>query len=113
MAHVRDVKRLYLSGNPLPSSFPSEKFFNLVYLELAMCQLTSLPADFASVVPNVRVLNLDHNFVGNLSPLAGLTRLNKLSVVGARISKARPLAGVLATLAELESVDLRCVSLFP
>lgn len=51
MAHVRDVKRLYLSGNPLPSSFPSEKFFNLVYLELAMCQLTSLPADFASVVP--------------------------------------------------------------
>ncbi|BGP50011.1 Protein nud1 [Rhodotorula kratochvilovae] len=107
MPHIRDVKRLYLSGNPLPSSFPSEKFYNLVYLELAMCQLTSLPADFASVVPNVRVLNLDFNFISDLAPLTGLTRLTKLSVVGARLAKARPVAAVLATLTELESVDLR------
>ncbi|GAA6054530.1 hypothetical protein JCM3770_005831 [Rhodotorula araucariae] len=107
MPHIRDVKRLYLSGNPLPSSFPSEKFYNLVYLELAMCQLTSLPADFASVVPNVRVLNLDFNFIHDLAPLTGLTRLTRLSVVGARLGKARPVAAVLARLSELESVDLR------
>ncbi|BGP26239.1 leucine-rich repeat protein [Rhodotorula toruloides] len=107
MPHIRDVKRLYLSGNPLPSSFPSEKFFNLVYLELAMCQLTSLPADLASVIPNVRVLNLDYNFLHDLAPLQGLTRMTKLSVVGARLAKARPVATVLASLLELESVDLR------
>ncbi|EGU12181.1 putative Leucine repeat containing protein [Rhodotorula toruloides ATCC 204091] len=107
MPHIRDVKRLYLSGNPLPSSFPSEKFFNLVYLELAMCQLTSLPADLASVIPNVRVLNLDYNFLHDLAPLQGLSRLTKLSVVGARLAKARPVATVLASLLELESVDLR------
>lgn len=109
MAHVRDVKRLYLSGNPLATSFPSEKFYNLTYLELAMCRLESLPADFASVVPNVRVLNLDYNFIQDVSPLSGLARLAKLSLVGARIAKARPLAAVVASLTELESIDMRCV----
>ncbi|GAA5943956.1 hypothetical protein JCM10213_009043 [Rhodosporidiobolus nylandii] len=107
MPHIRDVKRLYLSGNPLPSSFPSEKFFNLVYLELAMCQLTSLPFNLATVIPNVRVLNLDYNFLDDLAPLSGLTRLSKLSVVGARLAKARPVANVLSSLVELETVDFR------
>ncbi|GAA5985359.1 hypothetical protein JCM11641_006376 [Rhodosporidiobolus odoratus] len=107
MPHIRDVKRLYLSGNPLPTSFPSEKFFNLVYLELAMCQLTSLPTNLAAVIPNVRVLNVDYNFLDDLAPLAGLTRLTKLSAVGARLSKARPVANVLKSLVELETVDFR------
>ncbi|GAA5960591.1 hypothetical protein JCM3765_005867 [Sporobolomyces pararoseus] len=107
MPPIRDVKRLYLSGNPLPSSFPSEKFFNLTYLELAMCQVTSLPADIASLVPNVRTLNLDFNFLESLEPLTGLTRLSKLSVVGARLMKVRPVVHVLDTLVELESLDMR------
>lgn len=107
MNQIQDVKRLYLSGNPIPTSFPSENFYNLVYLELAMCQLTSLPADFAAVIPNVRVLNLNFSFLDDLEPLAGLTRLKKLSVMGARLNKCRPVAAVLGTLSELESVDLR------
>ncbi|KAM0790169.1 hypothetical protein ACM66B_005488 [Microbotryomycetes sp. NB124-2] len=107
MRDVRDIRRLYLSGNPLPQSFPSEKFFNLVYLELAMCQITSLPADLANVIPNVRVLNLNFNFVQDLEPLAGLTRLTSLSVVGARLSKVRPVASVLETMHELQTCDLR------
>ncbi|GAA5981011.1 hypothetical protein JCM5350_000011 [Sporobolomyces pararoseus] len=107
MPPIRDVKRLYLSGNPLPLSFPSEKFFNLTYLELAMCQLTSLPADIASLVPNVRTLNLDFNFLESLEPLTGLTRLSKLSVVGARLMKVRPVVHVLGSLVELESLDMR------
>lgn len=113
MSHIRDVKRLYLSGNPIPSTFPSEKFFNLVYLELAMCQLTSLPANLASVVPNVRVLNLNLNFLEGLAPLEGLTRLSKLTIVGARLSKCRPVAAVLSSMTELEELDLRWVSAFP
>ncbi|GAA5913799.1 uncharacterized protein JCM6883_003995, partial [Sporobolomyces salmoneus] len=107
MPTIRDVKRLYLSGNPLPSSFPSEKFFNLTYLELAMCQLTALPFDLASLVPNVRTLNLDFNFLESLEPLSGLTRLGKLSVVGARLGKVRPVVKVLESLVELESLDMR------
>lgn len=107
MSHVRDIKRFYLSGNPVPTSFPSEKFFNLVYLELAMCQITVLPDNLSSVVPNVRTLNLSHNFIEDLSPLSGLTRLNNLTMIGARIGKCRPITQVLSTMPELESVDLR------
>ncbi|GAA6025789.1 hypothetical protein JCM8202_002926 [Rhodotorula sphaerocarpa] len=107
MSHLRDVKRLYLSGNPLPRSFPSEKFFNLVYLELAMCQLTTLPGDLSAVIPNVRELNLNHNFLSDLAPLAGLARCTRLSVVGNRIAKARPVATISASLSELEILDLR------
>lgn len=107
MSHVRDIKRFYLSGNPIPSAFPSEKFYNLTYLELAMCQITTLPADLASVVPNVRTLNLNHNFIEDLTPLAGLSRLSKLTVVGARLSKCRPIASVFETMPELELIDLR------
>ncbi|KAK4046693.1 Protein nud1 [Microbotryomycetes sp. JL201] len=107
MRDVRDIRRLYLSGNPLPRAFPSEKFFNLVYLELAMCQITTLPADLANVIPNVRVLNLNFNFVEELEPLAGLTRLTSLSVVGARLSKVRSVAAVLASMQELQTCDLR------
>ncbi|KAK4699944.1 protein NUD1, partial [Phenoliferia sp. Uapishka_3] len=107
MHEVRDVKRLYLSGNPLPPSFPSAKFFNLVYLELAMCGITSLPTDLAALVPNVRVLNLNFNFIDDLRPLAGLSRLRKLTILGARLHKCRPVAEVLQTMVELESVDLR------
>lgn len=109
MQHLRDVKRLYLSGNPLPRSFPSERFFNLVYLELAMCQLSALPENLAAVVPNVRVLNLNHNFIADLSPLTGLARCSRLSLVGMRLTKARPLADALGSMPELEDVDLRSV----
>lgn len=111
MTHLRDVKRLYLSGNPIPSSFPSEKFFNLVYLELAMCQLSTLPPNLAAVVPNVRVLNLNFNFLQDLQPLKGLTRVTKLTVVGGRLAKCRPVASVLGTMGELEELDLRLVVL--
>ncbi|KAK4048161.1 Protein nud1 [Microbotryomycetes sp. JL221] len=107
MRDVRDVRRLYLSGNPLPTSFPSEQFFNLVYLELAMCQIMNLPPALASIIPNVRVLNLDYNFFDDLSALRGLTRLTSLSVVGARLDKVRPVVDVLGTMLELESCDLR------
>lgn len=109
MSDVRDVKRLYLSGNPVPTSFPSEKFFNLVYLELAMCQLTELPPNLAELVPNVRVLNLNFNFIEDLAPLEGLTRLRRLSVLGARLSSCRAIVEILSTMPELESIDLRYV----
>lgn len=109
MREIRDVKRLYLSGNPIPAAFPSEKFFNLVYLELAMCQLVTLPEHFASLVPNLRALNLNFNFLEDLTPLTGLSRLNKLTVVGARLSKCRTISNVLRSMPELHYLDLRYV----
>ncbi|KAI0643053.1 hypothetical protein C8Q79DRAFT_204209 [Trametes meyenii] len=111
---VRDVKRLYLSGNPLKPGFLSEPCYNLIYLELAACRLITLPADFARTVPNVRVLNLNYNFLEDPSPLEGLTRLRKLTIIGSRIKGAKQLVRVLRGMKDMEMIDFRQVpSLFP
>ncbi|KAI0629876.1 hypothetical protein C8Q77DRAFT_1064510 [Trametes polyzona] len=104
---VRDVKRLYLSGNPLKPGFLSEPCYNLVYLELAACRLIKLPADFARMVPNVRVLNLNYNFLEDPSPLEGLTRLRKLTIIGSRIKGAKQLVRVLRGMRDMEMIDFR------
>ena len=74
-----------------------------------MCSLTALPSSFALLVPNVRTLNLNFNFLDSIEPIAGMERLRKLSVVGARLGKCRGVIQVLTTLPELKSVDLRSV----
>ncbi|KAJ6620748.1 hypothetical protein B0H10DRAFT_2215737 [Mycena sp. CBHHK59/15] len=104
---VRDVKRLYVSGNPLPPSFLAPACYHLVYLELAGCALTALPSDLASLVPNLRALNLNYNFVEDLRPLAGLGRLRKLSVVGGRVRRVREIIRVVRGLGEVEVLDFR------
>ncbi|KAL7279731.1 hypothetical protein ACG7TL_006138 [Trametes sanguinea] len=106
---VRDVKRLYLSGNPLKPGFLSEPCYNLVYLELAACRLIQLPTDFARMVPNVRVLNLNYNFLEDPSALRGLTRLRKLTIIGSRIKGAKQLVGVLRGMSDMEMIDFRRV----
>ncbi|KAF7297698.1 hypothetical protein MKEN_01393100 [Mycena kentingensis (nom. inval.)] len=104
---VRDAKRLYLSGNALPSSFLSATCYNLVYLEAARCGLTKLPTGLASLVPNLRALNLNYNFLEDISGLAGLSRLRKLSVVGARLKATKDIIRVVRTLPAVEVVDFR------
>ncbi|RPD73949.1 hypothetical protein L226DRAFT_91508 [Lentinus tigrinus ALCF2SS1-7] len=104
---VRDVKRLYLSGNPLKPGFLSEPCYNLVYLELAACRIITLPADFSRMVPNVRVLNLNYNFLEDPRPLEGLTRLRKLTIIGSRIKGAKQFIRVLRGMKDIEMIDFR------
>ncbi|EMD39716.1 hypothetical protein CERSUDRAFT_112020 [Gelatoporia subvermispora B] len=104
---VRDVRRLYLSGNPLARGFLSEPCYNLVYLELARCRLTELPPDLAGLVPNVRVLNLNYNFLEDVRPLEGLRRLRKLTVIGSRIKGSKQLLRVLKGMQDVELADFR------
>ncbi|TBU25484.1 hypothetical protein BD311DRAFT_669517 [Dichomitus squalens] len=104
---VRDVKRLYLSGNPLKAGFLSEPCYNLVYLELAACRLMKLPQDFARMVPNVRVLNLNYNFLEDAGPLEGLGRLRKLTIIGSRIKGAKQLIRIVRGMHDLEMIDFR------
>ncbi|KAH7103775.1 hypothetical protein BKA62DRAFT_602739, partial [Auriculariales sp. MPI-PUGE-AT-0066] len=104
---IRDVKRLYLSANPLPTHFLQEACFSVVYLELAACRLESLPSDMAQLVPNVRVLNLNYNFLLDLSPLAGLSRMRKLTIIGSRLQSARNVLRVLRSMPDLEMTDFR------
>ncbi|RDB17895.1 Septation initiation network scaffold protein cdc11 [Hypsizygus marmoreus] len=104
---VRDVKRLYLSGNPLKSGFLSEPCYNLLYLEMAACRLTALPEDMSRLVPNLRVLNLNYNFLEDARPLEGLTRLRKLTMIGSRLKGTKPLIRLLQRMPDVEMLDFR------
>ncbi|KAF8635927.1 hypothetical protein AX15_000102 [Amanita polypyramis BW_CC] len=106
---VRDVKRLYLSGNAIKSGFFEEHCYNLVYLELAACRLTALPEELATLVPNLRVLNLNYNFLEDVRPLEGLTRLKKLTIIGSRLKGTKALIRLLQRMPEAEMLDFRQV----
>ncbi|KAF9068641.1 hypothetical protein BDP27DRAFT_1327047 [Rhodocollybia butyracea] len=105
---TRDVKRLYLSGNALGATrFLNESCYNLVYLELAACRLTTMPEGLASMVPNVRVLNLNYNFLEDAGPLEGLTRLQKLTMIGSRLKGTKAVIRLLQGMPEVEMLDFR------
>lgn len=118
---LRDVRRLFLSGNAFPqgiSTGPAReamgpalvqplRFLNLVYLELSACQLTHLPEDLAEMAPNLRSLNLDHNLISTLPSLAGMVRLKRLSLVGCRVRRSKALIAAVRGLGELQVLDCR------
>lgn len=104
---IRDIKRLYLSANPLPVDFLQEACYNMVYLELAACRLEELPVDLARFAPNLRVLNLNYNFLSDVAPLAGLTRLRKLTVIGSRLKSVKAVIRILRGMPDIEMVDFR------
>jgi len=85
----------------------TEACYNLVYFELAACRLTSLPANFSSLVPNVRVLNLNYNFLEDMGPLDGLSRMKKLSIIGSRVKGTKGLIRMVQRMGEIEMVDFR------
>lgn len=96
-----------MSGNSLPRSFPSYQYYDLVYLELASCQLITLPDNFSSLVPNCRFLDLSHNFLEDISPISDLKRLRQLSIVGSRLERSKMVVSSLKFMKELELLDLR------
>lgn len=96
-------------GNPLKAGFISEPCYNLIYLELAACRLTTLPQDFARMVPNLRVLNLNYNFLEETRPLEGLKRMRKLTIIGSRINATKHLIRVLRGMQDIEMLDFRYV----
>ncbi|KAL1410565.1 Protein nud1 [Vanrija albida] len=103
------VKRLYISGNRLdPDFLPSTPVYSLVYLEAAACNLTSWPSSFASRLPNLRILNVNYNFLPDLDALRGLMRIRKIMAVGNRLGGgAKGAVRGLKGLTTLEEVDLR------
>lgn len=127
---LRDVRRLFLSGNAFPHGISTAgtamevhkpiatlaaqaplvqplRFLNLVYLELSACQLMQLPADLAQVAPNLRSLNLDHNLISTLPSLEQMQRLKRLSLVGCRVKKSKSIIVAVRGLAELQVLDCR------
>ena len=123
---LENVKRLYISGEqypPLPGvaaeqrtgnaladdCFPTCPLYSLVYLEAAACKLSSLPTSVMRNMPNLKILNLNYNFLINLDGLHGMRGLRKLTVVGNRLGGSGSTGVVkgLNSLVGLEEVDLR------
>lgn len=97
------------TGNALPAEFLSEPCYNLIYLEIAACRLSRLPRNFATLVPNLRVLNLNYNFLDDVKPLNGLHRLSKLTIIGSRLKGTKGIVSVLRECPDVEMVDFRYV----
>lgn len=108
----RRIIELTFVGNALNVGFIEEPCYNLVYLELAACRLKVLPPNLGALVPNVRVLNLNYNFIEDAKPLKGLTRLKKLTVIGSRLRGTKPLVRVLRRMPDVEMLDFRYVFFF-
>ncbi|SPO23205.1 uncharacterized protein UTRI_01883 [Ustilago trichophora] len=127
---LRDVRRLFLSGNAFPQGISTSttvetrkpiapalsvqtplvqplRFLNLVYLELSACQLMHLPEDLSAVAPNLRSLNLDHNLISTLPSFSGMQRLKRLSLVGCRVKKSKSVITAVRGLSELQVLDCR------
>ena len=81
-----------------------------MYLELAACRLRTLPLDLATLTPNLRVLNLNYNFIEEAQPLDGLSRLKKLTLIGSRLKGTKPLIRILQGMPDVEMLDFRLVT---
>lgn len=107
VARMFESRKLYLSSNPVAALNLKASFLNLQLLEMAGCHLRALPKNIASLIPNVRVLNLNYNAIPDIRPLAGLTRLVKLSCAGNRISNVKKLGQALERCRGIKWVDFR------
>jgi len=107
VARMFESRKLYLSSNPISTLNLKASFLNLQLLEMAGSRLRTLPKNIASLIPNVRVLNLNQNAIPDIRPLAGLTRLVKLSCAGNRISNVKKLGQALERCRAIKWVDFR------
>jgi Leucine-rich repeat (LRR) protein len=114
---LSELRKIYLSGillisfinkgNTIPLRL-DRQFFNLQYLELAAIKLTSLPPNFASFVPNVRILNLSFNSLKDVTPIRDMRLLKRLFLIGNRLSNLSDgTTETLLSLTELQVLDLR------
>ena len=103
-----DLTNLFLSGNLVHNFRITNLFANLRQLELASAGLEVLDAQFGTQMPNLRSLNLNYNAIRDLTPLLGIRKLQRLWLVGNRISRLRRTTQVLKEVGEgLTELDLR------
>ncbi|KAG0235569.1 hypothetical protein BGW42_005008 [Actinomortierella wolfii] len=107
MTEFLNSRKLYLSGNPVHSLRLSEGFYQLEYLEICAGCLSELPPDFASLMPNLRGLNLSYNELDSLASLEGLHRLRRLIFVGNNLKRFNSVLDLVKRLRSLVSLDLR------
>ncbi|KAI8577182.1 hypothetical protein K450DRAFT_253253 [Umbelopsis ramanniana AG] len=107
ISQLRRVRKLFLSGNALPNLQEFQNFTNLEYLELCSTQLENLPNDFSLHFPNLVILYLSGNYLGDIAPLAGCSQLQKLVLVDNRLDNLKTMNQTLKQLHSLSYLDLR------
>ncbi|KAF9970796.1 hypothetical protein BGZ73_006425 [Actinomortierella ambigua] len=107
MTEFVNSRKLYLSGNPVHSLDLSVGFYQLEYLEICAGCLSELPPDFASLMPNLRGLNLSYNELDSLASLEGLHRLRRLVFVGNNLKRFNAVLALVKRLRSLVTLDLR------
>ena len=105
---AQETRVLQLSENKIPFLEPRSAFLNLQHLVIASAGLLKLCADFGTEMPNLRILNLNHNAIKDLKPLVGIKKLSKLYIAGNRISRMRRTSAVFAHFKHsMEELDCR------
>lgn len=114
---VKDVRKVFLSSNRLSMQTlsPSVPLSSLQLLDVASCNIQTLPLDFALNFPNLKVLNLNFNSLASVAELVGLNCLARLTVAGNCIARLRKFCQVLSRLgrmnkskvSSLQKVDTR------
>ncbi|KAH3426124.1 hypothetical protein KXW09_003278 [Aspergillus fumigatus] len=91
LGKVKDIRKVYLSSNKLSTRAlsPSAPLLGLQLLDAASCNLQSLPVDFSSNFPNLKVLNLNFNSLSGVTELVGLNCLSRLAIAGNSIVDLR------------------------
>ena len=112
------LERLYFAGNAIRSKPVFHAHMpDMVYLELAGCQLDQVSTELQLQTPALRSLNLDHNWLSTIPSLAHWHRLKRLSLVACRISTLECIVQGIRGLSELCVVDTRSnpctLSLYP
>ena len=100
LGSIKDIRKVFLSSNKLSSRClsPSAPLLRLQLLDVAACTLPSLPSDFASSFPNLKVLNINFNSVAELEPLVGMNCLARLMMVSNRLARMRRVCQILSRL---------------
>ncbi|GFF24245.1 hypothetical protein IFM58399_00589 [Aspergillus lentulus] len=117
LGKVKDIRKIFLSSNKLSTRVlsPSVPLLGLQLLDAASCNLQTLPADFSSNFPNLKVLNLNFNSLSSITELVGLNCLSRLAIAGNSIVRMRKLCQALSRMGRtrqgqgcsLHKVDLR------
>lgn len=102
-----DLQRLDMAGCAV-DFLHVEPFLNLNQLSLMATGLDKIPANFGTLFPNLRELDLNFNRLKNIHNLSGCHHLRRLCLLGNQISKVgRLLEGVDGSRAKLKVLDVR------
>jgi Leucine-rich repeat (LRR) protein len=82
-------------------------FFKLEYLNASNCHIRALPENLSHGLPNLKVVNLSHNTLTDITPLQKLKRLRTIILMDNELKGISSVLGIVKDLKKLICLDLR------